>query len=425
MKTDRTQVLVVGAGPVGLMTALSLAQAGIKVEIIDREDRTTARSYACALHPRTLRLLDKLGLAEPVISAGRRVPTVAFYDLGTRRAEIRLRELGGAFPFLLVVPQSALEGVLEECLLKKHGIKVQWNHRLDRFEEKAGMVTATVEKLAGTAMGYIVPHWETMVQKVISVKTKFLVGADGHNSLVRQRLKLPYERVSPSQTFITCEFATDGEIEPEVRIVLDENSTNVLWPLPDDKYRWTFQLVHTDGPHDFPEKDRWKRDSLDQALNEEIRSGLGRLIMRRAPWFTASIGAISWSKHVSFEGRLVQKFGAGRCWLVGDAAHQTSPVGVQSLNVGIAEGDLLAQTLQQRLREEEPVDTFPAFEAARQNEWRQLLGQGGTIGAGGDADAWVRQRCARILPCLPASGEDLVRLAGQLKLELGPMPVAA
>jgi 2-polyprenyl-6-methoxyphenol hydroxylase-like FAD-dependent oxidoreductase len=184
-------------------------------------------------------------------------------------------------------------------------------------------------------------------------------------------------------------------------------------------------MVHTDGPHDFPEKDRWTTASLDQALNEEIRSGLERLIARRAPWFTASIGAIGWSKHVSFEGRLVQKFGSGRCWLVGDAAHQTGPVGVQSLNVGMAEGELLAQALQKRLREEGPVDTLPAFESAQQNEWRQLLGQGGRIGAGGDADAWVRQRCARILPCLPGSGEDLARLAGQLRLELGPMPVAA
>ena len=424
MKTDRTQVLVVGAGPVGLMTALSLARAGVEVKIIDREDRTTARSYACALHPRTLKLLDGFGLAEPVIAQGRRVPTVAFYDLGTRRAEIRLRDLGGPFPFLVVAPQSVLEGVLEECLLKKHGIRVKWNHRLDQFEEKGDTVTATVEKLAGTAMGYIVPHWETIVQKVISIQARFLVGADGHNSLVRQRLKLPFERLSPTQTFVTCEFSTDAEIEPEVRVVLDDYSTNVLWPLPDDKYRWTFQLVHIEGPREFPEKDRWATASLDEALNEEIRSGLERLILRRAPWYSASIGAISWSKHVAFEGRLVQKFGSQQCWLVGDAAHQTSPVGVQSLNVGMIEADLLANALQKRFREDGPADTLPAYETSQQSEWRQLLGQSGGIWAGSDADPWVRERCARMLPCLPASGEDLMRLAAQLKLELAPMPVA-
>jgi 2-polyprenyl-6-methoxyphenol hydroxylase-like FAD-dependent oxidoreductase len=109
---------------------------------------------------------------------------------------------------------------------------------------------------------------------------------------------------------------------------------------------------------------------------------------------------------------------------VGDAAHQTSPVGVQSLNVGLCEAELLAKTLQKCLQEEEPVDTLPAYESSRQNEWRHLLGQGGGIWAGSDTDAWVRQRRMRILPCLPASGEDLARLAAQLRLEVGPAPVA-
>ena len=95
MQEERTEVLVVGAGPVGLLTAIVLAEAGIEVKIIDREDRTTARSYACALHPRTLRLLSPMGLAAPVLERGRRTQTVAFYDGAARRAEIKLGELGG------------------------------------------------------------------------------------------------------------------------------------------------------------------------------------------------------------------------------------------------------------------------------------------------------------------------------------------
>ena len=71
MREERTEVLVVGAGPVGLLTAILLAEAGIEVRIIDREERTASRSYACALHPRTLRLLDGMGLAAPALAAGR------------------------------------------------------------------------------------------------------------------------------------------------------------------------------------------------------------------------------------------------------------------------------------------------------------------------------------------------------------------
>ena len=90
MREERTEVLVVGAGPVGLLTAILLAEAGIEVRIIDREERTTARSYACALHPRTLKLLDRMGLAAPMIERGRRVEKIAFYDGATRQAEVKL-----------------------------------------------------------------------------------------------------------------------------------------------------------------------------------------------------------------------------------------------------------------------------------------------------------------------------------------------
>ncbi len=71
MREERTEVLVVGAGPVGLLTAILLAEGGIETRIIDREERTTVRSYACALHPRTLKLLERMGLAAAILERGR------------------------------------------------------------------------------------------------------------------------------------------------------------------------------------------------------------------------------------------------------------------------------------------------------------------------------------------------------------------
>src|SRR5947209_598945 len=130
MKKDQTEVLVVGAGPVGLMTAVLLAEAGVEVQIIDREARTTARSYACVLHPHSLK------------------------------------------------------------------------------------------------------------------------------SLERQRLGNEYERVADAESFAVFEFASDAQAEDEVRVVLDEATTNVLWPLPGNKYRWTFQLSHSEVPSEFPNKKR-------------------------------------------------------------------------------------------------------------------------------------------------------------------------
>ena len=100
MKKDPTEVLVVGAGPVGLLTGILLAERGIEFQIIDSEERITGRSYACALHPSSLQLLDRLGLAEAVLRHGRCIPKIAFYDGPSRLAEIDLSQLSDDFPFL-------------------------------------------------------------------------------------------------------------------------------------------------------------------------------------------------------------------------------------------------------------------------------------------------------------------------------------
>ena len=86
-------------------------------------------SYAGALHPYTLLLLDQLGLAEEVLKAGRRLDAIGFCEGGSRRAEIRLSELSAKFPFLMVLPQSRLESLLETALSQRAGVKVNWKRR--------------------------------------------------------------------------------------------------------------------------------------------------------------------------------------------------------------------------------------------------------------------------------------------------------
>ena len=192
-RDDRTEVLVVGAGPVGMFTALRLAEGGVAVQLIDEESRTAGRSYACALHPRTLQLLDEVGVARDAIALGHRIESVAFYQGARRRAELNLSGLPGPFPFVLVLAQSALEDLLEKKLKERGGLKVRWNHRLAGLEIKDG-VTATIEELAMTGKGYIVPDFEMGVKKTVSAGADFVVGADGQNSVVRQRLDLDWER---------------------------------------------------------------------------------------------------------------------------------------------------------------------------------------------------------------------------------------
>ena len=417
MREERTEVLVVGAGPVGLLTAILLAEAGIEVRIIDREERTTSRSYACALHPRTLKLLEGMGLAAPVLEAGRRIEKIAFYDGAARQAEVKLSQLGGAFPFMLILPQNAFESLLEQRL-RKLGVAVNWNHRFVDLHNDAETVVATVEEMGATATGYIVPHWETVVKRSFPVRAQFLVGADGYGSLVRQRLGIENTRVAGPEFFAAYEFEPEGKVEDEVRVVLDQSTTNVLWPLLGNKYRWTFQLLKSEMASEFPEKERRGVRFAQKAVDERIRQYVEKVAKQRAPWFSAGVKEIAWCTEVVFEHRVARQFGQERCWLAGDAAHQTGPVGVQSMNVGISEAATLAATLRRILREKAPLNLLETCNREWQDEWRRLLGMTGGLKPRDETTPWVRERRARILSCLPASHEDLAPLAGQLKLDL-------
>src|SRR5579871_6913032 len=217
-RKDETEVLVVGAGPAGMLTALVLAGEGIRVKIIDKEYRTAAHSYACVLHPGTLQALERLGLAEAICALGRPIETMAFYEGESRQAEIRFSKLGEKFPYALVLLQSAFEDILEQRLLARGGVKVLWNHHLRDLEFKEKSVAAAIDKLVQTAKGYGVADWDWTVQKRLETTAAFVVGADGHDSIVRSRLEIDYERLGSPEQFAVFEFETDHEPGHEVRI---------------------------------------------------------------------------------------------------------------------------------------------------------------------------------------------------------------
>jgi 2-polyprenyl-6-methoxyphenol hydroxylase-like FAD-dependent oxidoreductase len=429
MREEQTEVLVVGAGPVGLFAAVLLAEAGIQVRIIDREERTAARSYACALHPRVLTLLDRLGLAADLLQRGRRVEKVAFYDGPERRAEISLARPGSPFPSLLILPQNALEDALEHRLRQKAGISVDWNHRFDACQAEDAGVVATVEKLGGTSTGYIVPHWETVVLKRLAIRARFLLGADGHNSLVRERLGLEYRPLAGPAFFAAYQFRADAPAPNEVRVVLDDSTTNVLWPLADNECRWTIQLVKSEvslstpenapasQAPEFPDKERRGVHLEQKTVDERVRQYVQSVGRQRAPWFSAPVQGVTWCADVVFEQRLVKQFGRNRCWLAGDAAHQTGPVGAQSMNVGMCEAASLAARLEKVLRGGAPLTSLQDYDREWQAEWGRLLGLSGGLTLRSNTAEWVRRRLPRLLSCLPGSGEDLVFLANQLALD--------
>jgi 2-polyprenyl-6-methoxyphenol hydroxylase-like FAD-dependent oxidoreductase len=413
---NQIEVLVTGAGPVGMLAALLLTRNGIRTRVIDQESRTAGHSYGCALHPHSLKLLFRAGVADDAIKFGQRIDTVSFYDETAHRAEVKLSELPVAFPFALVLEQSALENLLEQKL-RREGIGVDWNHRLAGLEMNDRGATATVEKLGMTGKGYSVPDFEAGVEKRLQVQAQFIIGADGSNSLVRRRLGIEFKRAGAPQHFAVYEIEAGGVCGHEAKVVLDDTSASVLWPLSDARCRWSFQVSSDKVGDDFPQKERDRIVVVEPPSGQDSLHRLRRLLNDRAPWFRNPVGEVVWSADVQFEPRLARHFGRNLCWLAGDAAHQTGPVGMQSMNIGLREAADLVDALTQILRQGASTDLLKGYDRAHGREWQQLLGfKPGTL-ATDAASAWVRQQATRIAGSIPASGADLSHLLKQVGID--------
>jgi 2-polyprenyl-6-methoxyphenol hydroxylase-like FAD-dependent oxidoreductase len=412
----QTDVLVVGAGPTGLVAALSLAEAGLSVQVIDEEWRPAGHSYALALHSRSLRLLDDLGLGQAAIAQGRKLESLALLAGDEPRATLRPGSPDGRFPFLVSLPQNALETLLAGALREKR-IEVLWSHRLAALEPNGDAVVATVHRLEKESAGYAVAHTEWSIAETLGVRAGFVIGADGHRSLVRRALGIGFEEAGPSQAFAIFEcnapFAGD-----EQRLVLREDSVNALWPLPNGRARWSMEVA---GP-EVSAADRFK-GRLSTLVGERFFPQLDQaatraLLAERAGWFASRAGDVGWSVEVRFERRLAGSFGRGRVWLAGDAAHLTGPAGMQSMNAGLAEAHELASSIARIRAGEAGLDQLDAYGRERLDEWSFLLGRRGGLRPVVAASEFVARNVTRLLSCLPAIGEDLAPLAAQLGLDV-------
>ena len=409
------EVLVVGAGPVGMFAALALVENGIRVTIADKECRRGAHSYALALHPRSLRLLDSLGLLTDVLERAYQVRSIALYDGKTRRAEMRIPSREEPSLPLAVMRQDVWEDVLETAL-RRVGVKVLWNHAVSELVAQEDNVVATIDKIVSESIGYAVARTERVIAKSYDVEMPFVIGADGHRSMVRRSLGIDFPDLGGAQHFAVFEFESDADLGHEMRIVMGDHTTDVLWPLPHGHCRWSFQLLDFSAPAATRTKNRVPVEIGSAQFPVLDEDNLRRLIADRAPWFEGQIENIHWRIVVRFERRLATAFGRKRMWLAGDAGHLTGPVGMQSMNVGLREAKELADVMARVLRDGASPEQLADYNRQRVAEWRCLLGLESGLMSGDQTDPWVRQCRDRLLPCIPACAANLATLTQQLRL---------
>jgi 2-polyprenyl-6-methoxyphenol hydroxylase-like FAD-dependent oxidoreductase len=426
------QVLVVGAGPVGLCAALALRQQHVQVEIIDEEWKVGAHSYGLALHPASLSVLEDLGLLPELLALGRRVECLGFYEGAERRAEIHLAQTGARHPYLLIVPQQALEDLLAQHL-EQAGVRVHWDHRLASLYPHDASVLAAIDEMGKESSGYATATTEWVTEATRGLTAEYVIGADGHNSKVRRLLEISNQATAATQFFAVFECQASG-VPDEARIMLDAQTANVCWPLAGDpadqgtdagRCRWSFEFLGGEIPQESRLKSRLALQVGSQIYPYLTRENLAHYVAERASWFAGQLGPISWSLAVRFERSLVSSFGRGRVFLAGDAAHLAGPVGMQSFNSGLQEAAALSGVITHCLADPAAHTELEEYAGHYQNLWRHISGADAKLQPLPDASPWVSQNRDRLLACLPAANlRDLNALAGQLHLRLEPVGAA-
>ncbi|XKK37107.1 FAD-dependent monooxygenase [Nocardiopsis sp. ARC36] len=300
--SQRPQVLIVGAGPVGLVLACELLRAGVDVEIISKSKRESPHSRATILWPRILELLDRVGVAAELVEGGHYFDQMNYYSdkrmIGLVRFD-RLRGVG--YPFAITIPQWRTEAILESHTVSLGGT-IRYDHTF---------VGGTLSP-DGVACDIALPDG-----RVERREFSWVVGADGYNSTVRETFGFGFAgRAMRTRLAITDAEIVGETTSSEAAYYLTRTGNMVLAPLGDGVFR-----VGASVP------DGFEGDSVDRAFFE-------RLLRERVPG-DRRLGDMRFSGVFSAHVRSADTYSRERVFLVGDAAHAMSPSGAQGLNTGI------------------------------------------------------------------------------------------
>ncbi len=411
------KVLVIGAGPAGLSAALTLNRRNVPVEIVERGDQPGTHSYALALHPYSVGLLEQWGLLDDLGKDALKVTELVFCDADGPRHSLDLRNVSGQEAGLLVVGQDHLEAALVKPL-EKEGVPIRWNSRMATLDQSEGKVETTLQTLIETMSGYAMARLELQVEKEYTCKSDYLVGSDGHLSIVRRRSGIEFPSLAPAQSFAVFEFKTDFDMGNKAHIVFSEGGTSVLWPLPGGYCRWGFEIDESAAESFSRDKDRLFIQVGNQGYHVLESGILDEMLAQRAPWFNGSVDRFRWRMLVRFERRLARHFGRGRVWLAGDAAHLTGPVGMQSMNIGLKEGHQLGNALADIIHGEAGPEILEQYESGRLKEWQALMGVSTGLASRPETDPFLSGKLDRMLSCLPASLDSLPDFAKALSVDL-------
>lgn len=337
------EVAIVGGGPVGMVLACLLAVRNVDVEVYERRTRPSMRARAIGIHPPSLAALAEAGVADAVIARAVRIGDGAVYCDGVRLGGLSFEEAVPRYPFVAALPQYDTEALLRA--------------RFDELRPGAFHSGCDVTGVREAGDGV-----EISVAGRAPVRARYVVGADGTRSVVRAAAGVGWQRRGGAGSYLMADFpepATgEGDVSPSdsasAVLYFERGGVVESFPLPGGKRRWVAKT--------------------DRLLTEAPTADLARIIRSRT---RVDLGT-STDAPSPFVARqhLAERMVVGRVVLIGDAAHEISPIGGQGMNLGWLDALALAPVLQDAVRGGLGTDAaLAAFDVRRRRAARMATVQ--------------------------------------------------
>lgn len=299
-------VIVVGAGPVGMLAALLAAQRGMRVLLLEQSETRRLQSRAIGITPPSLEILRGIGLADAFIGQGIAVSSSGVSGKRMRLGKLDFSGLKGDFRFVLAVPQDRTEKLLEEAILAGGTIRLLRGHRVSDCCQGQGLVT-----VAG----------ECGVDGRFSYSGHYLLGCDGGKSVVRESIGIRYNGMPERYTFLMGDFEDNTGWGKEARLFVTPRGSVESFPLPDNRRRYVIRTPFF--------------------IKEYTGDFLARELVRRTGIDVGKVVQF-WESGFGVRRFISERFSKGRVFLCGDSAHLMSAVGGQNMNIGFADAELAA-----------------------------------------------------------------------------------
>ena len=309
------KVIVVGAGPVGLLLANLLGLKGIETLILEKERTKRPWSKAIGISPPSIEILNNLNLVDTFIRNGIIGNKAIFYGNKFRLGSLKIKNVRSKFPFILSLSQYTTEQILENNLKKFSCVTLLRGYNV--FD---------IKKLEDE---YIIRCYNAQQSKEFIFKSKIICACDGEKSLIREKIYISFLGYYFKQTFIMGDFIDNSPFKQDAVLWFTIKGSVESFPLPENKRRW---IIQTKKFIQNPERG---------FLENRILSLTGIILNQRDKLSENPFG--------------VQRFLASSYWkdkvfLCGDAAHTMPPIGGQGMNTGFADAEFLAYIISNYLR---------------------------------------------------------------------------